>query len=794
MTYLPLASTITHTLRLLVTLVSFSLCSGQTPSFGVAEPPSFVIAEMGVRHELKPSYFTISDWINPESALGRTYKCTLISGPEGLLLSEEGILEWNPESGEIGNSGDLEVRVQVIKDALSIFEWTEPLTLQVLAGLPELAEIPFQVSYERRPIGWSLSRFSGYQPTDNDKELFEWSLINPPAGVFIDSLGGIHWHDERGYSRTEPYTFKIKFNYKTPNGWLQDEVTYQRRILPQPATNNYGELRTFNLQPTESGMLGFSLVAADGWIVAGEPFPNSTNPGRVRLWKWNDQNDTWSDTVAFQSDVVIQGDAFGASLSISPRTPTKALKLAIGAPDSAQIGSYGETKVSVGAVHLYTANPNNTWSKEVTIPAPLAQQSLDFGNSVSIAGQTLVAGMPGRNIPGYDAGALAVYRHDGSQWLWSQTLQAKIPAWGDRFGEAAFLEEGWVAAAAPGDDQMADNAGVVHLFWEEDGVFIHQQQFHSPNPNADDRFGERLLMSGAWLFVSSYREEENRGAVHVYHRAGGLWSFQQSLISPYAEAGSAFGMAMSISHDVLAVSAPGYRFDHPDFNADDYPWKGITLFRRSGETWEWERQVTESPDGSPDRHTWGYALAQIGANRTVTSIPDLSPSVNGVEKNQAGRLFLHRWPELIGDPFLEALARLPPINGRAAEADDDSNHDGIPNIIEWMMGSDPGASPTSWESAVPASRKPFVRRNALTGAWEFMIPQLVQGLNQTPFVEISNNLSDWSPVGDARWGALEDVYFPGKDGSSYHTYFHPVTIPPNAEGEPVNQFYRWGVR
>ncbi|MFC7338310.1 hypothetical protein ACFQY0_14035 [Haloferula chungangensis] len=792
MSSLSFASSIVSTLRWLPPLALSVPCAAQSPSFQISKPPNFVVAEMGVRHALMPSYSTIADWIHPESALGRSFRVTLVSAPDGLSLSDDGVLEWCPGTAEIGNSGVVELRVQVIQNALPIFEWTEHFSLQVLAGLPELADIPLQVNYERLPSGWNSTVFSGYQPTDRDRDQFEWSLIDPPAGVYIDSLGGIHWPDDRGYARSEPYRFGIRIDYRTPNGWLQDEVTLQVRILPQPAANNYGELRTSSIQTSESAMLGFSLAATDEWIAAGEPFPNTTHPGRVRLWKRNEQNDTWSNTFALQSDVFIEGDAFGTSLSLIPSRNNQPSKLAVGAPDSAQIGIHGETIVSVGAVHLYTTDSSNSWRKEATIPAPLTQQSLDFGYAVSMDDQTLVAGMPGRNAPGYDAGALAVYRLADKHWSWSQTLQAEVPAWGDRFGESVFLEEGWIAVGAPGNDRMANNAGAVHLFHEVGGEFIQQLQLHAPHAHPENHFGEVLLMSGPWLFVGSSREEDHRGYVHIYHRSDGVWSFHQTLLSPFAEAGSGFGTAISISDDVLAVSAPGYHFDRPEFDANHYPWKGITLFRLSGEHWEWERQVTESPDGSPPRHTWAYALAQIGEGRTVAGIPDLSPWADGEPIDQAGRLFLHRWPELIGDPFIDVLASLPAIDGRAAEADDDSNQDGIPNIIEWMMGSHPGAAPTFWELAVPASRKPFLRRNSHTDAWEFMIPQLIRGLNKTTFIEVSSNLSDWTPLKNVRWGALEDVYFPGKDGSRYHTYFHPVTLPHEAGGVSQNLFIRWG--
>lgn len=763
------------------------------PEVQASKPPGFVIAEQGFRHSLAPVYSTISDWIDPSSALGRTYQCVLQSGPQGMTLTAGGVMEWIPGMASVGNTAVVAVTLRVMKNGALIRESSKSYHIAVLAGLPELAEIDPRVTYERNPIGWNVMIFDGFQPDDDDRRRFRWSLVDPPPGVYIDTLGGLHWPDDCGYSRPEPYTFTVRIDYETASGWLFDEVIYRQRVLPQPATNNYGELRSYNLPPEANGMLGYSVSAGDGWVAAGEPFPDSSIPGRMRLWKLNPGNGTYYDHLTFQSELVIGGDSFGASVSLAPADTQHPLRIAVGAPAASRLGNGGGNITTVGAAHVYTCEPDGTWSKEATLNPPVIRQALEFGAGVSIQGNTLAAGMPGMNGDGHNTGATAVFRHDSAGWSLSQTLEAEDPAWGDRFGEQVAMEGEWIAAAAPGDDDEGNNAGAVHLYQKVAAGYVHRQIIHAPGPEIGTRFGERMLMTGSWLFASSFRERENTGAVHVFRQAGGVWSFHQSLVSPFAVEGSAFGVSLSHSQGVLAVSAPGHLFGSPEIDGSDYPWKGITLFKLAGESWEWSRQVTESPDSGPDLHTWGFSIAQVSPDLTVAGIPDHSPWVDGQEKALAGRLFLHRWPARLADPFPGVLAGLPPVEGRPAGPDDDSNQNGVPNLLDWMMGSNPGAAPDSWTSRVPQSKQPFIRRNIATGETEFMIPQLHDGMNRRPVVEISEDLSTWTPVGNARWGPLEDVYFRGSDGSNYLTHFHPVLIPAGNAGSPTQRFFRWAV-
>jgi hypothetical protein len=759
-------------------------------------PPGFVIAGKGVRHAFGGFYASGIPILGPElpPPPPRTLTFELLAGPEGLELSSTGDLLWIPPSAEEDTMVSYTFKVRVHEEGTLIFEAETTRGFTVLT-LPLVLHQPAPVTwYEREAIGWSGSVFNGYEPSDADRRKFRWSIIDPPPGLYIDDVGGIRWPTDLGYARDEPYEFKVRVAYETASGWLSDEVTHSRLVLPAPATSDYWELRNSNVAPTANGTLGFSLTSSGDWLATGEPFLGTSFSGRVRLWRRNADTDHWAEMPVLQPTLTFGGDAYGAAIAMSPAIEEQPLRLVVGAPGTSTANAGGQRTTAEGALHIFQWNESTGWALETAISCPVPGQDRMFGDAVAIDATVCVGGMPGADAAGYQTGAAGVYRKTPSGWAWSQTLVAEAPDFGDMFGESVAIGGGWLAVGASGDDGaglLSGDSGAVHVFEDNGNSLTLVQVLRAPPPQAGARFGERLCLWDGWLFVSAFRENDNTGAVHVFEEVNGTWLHRQTLTSPFASPGSYLGVALDAADGVLAVSAPGCYFgvDPPDDG--NTPWSGITLFHLENGTWKWARQVSESPAWTPNYLGWGFAIEQIRRDVTVASIPDHAPGINGVSIPYAGRLFLHRWPERLTSGFESLLAGLPMIDGRPATESDDSNGNGIPNVLEWMMGKHPGNPPDSWTAMVPGSIRPFVRHDTGSGTTEFMIPQLKGGLDRRIVIEASGDLTHWKPLEQLEWGSLEMVDIP-MENSNALTYFHPVRIPPPNSGEPPARFYRWG--
>lgn len=760
------------------------------PGVSATPPASFVIAAKGIRHALDPRYSSGRITAIGPTAPHYQYTSALETGPPGMSVSQNGILEWIPPLAEIGSTASVTVRFRVTENGSEIFTVAGSYTLRVVADIPRMLAPEPEIAYERSSSGSSGIAFQENLVSDTDRKLFRWSLIGAPIGVTVNASGGIDWPNDSGYARDEPYVFKVRFDYETPNGTLSDEVTYSRRVLPAPATSDQSELRSYRTdQP--NGMLGFSTAAGDGWIAAGEPYPGAgvANAGRVRLWKVSSYDGRYYEATSLEPGIVSGSHAFGASVSISEKTASRPTRLAVGAPEA----TAGTSHTDVGQVYIYACDAAGIWSREALLdpPVPL-QSSLYFGGWVSISGDTLIASIEGADTAGSKTGALAVYRHDGTAWSFLQLLQAPVPAAGDFFSYPADQSGEWIAAAANEDDDLGNNTGAVHLYQKQGNQYVHRQQLHAPVPEAGTLFGERLVIEGPWLFISSFRESGNRGAVHVFKLDSGVWNFHQTLTSPFAKAGSAFGVGLAQSGDLLTVSAPGFLMGDASIDGSNSEWMGITQFRLVGDSWKWLRHVAYSPDGP---YTWGYSLAQIGPGVTVASIPDLEAYDQSPTLPFAGRLFMHRWPEIQADPFATVLAALPPVDGAPATATGDANENGVPNLIDWLMRQDPGARPSGREIDSHLGKKPFIKMLPGAQGFRFMIPQLRSALRHRLSIEISHDLIQWQAVPGARWEVLEDVKFPlPYPYSNFFSTksFHPVFVPIDAAGVQRPIFVRMG--
>jgi hypothetical protein len=707
-----------------------------------------------------------------------------------MTVTPEGVLEWVPTAEAVGYSTAYSIHFAVLQSGALILESTGHFSATVLESIPKLASLSPGISYECSPIGgWSNMIFSGYQPSDMDRQLFRWSLIDPPPGVHIDASGGLHWPDDRGYARQDPYTFKVRIDYETANGGVSDEVTFSQRVLPSPATTSYADLGV--AQPEANGMLGFSIAAADEWLAAGEPFSvlGEGASGRVRLWRMNSAATNYDENSAIEPGSGSGATAFGASVALSRHALQHPTRLAVGAPETSRAGSGGGTLPSVGCVFVYACDAGGIWNLEARLDPPVAQASLYMGGWVSLDGGCLVASMEGMDSAGPNTGAAAVYRHGPEGWAFTQILEAPEPAAGNFFGYPAGVSGEWIAVAANEDDERGGNAGAVHLFQDEAGDFVHRQKIFAPEPEESSLFGERLLLRDAWLFASSFRGQSNTGEVHVYRLNGGTWNFHQTLRSPFAGPGSAFGAALSCEDSVLAVSAPGFIYRDSEIDGSSYPWTGITLFELKNGHWEWSRQVAENPHTSPGHTSWGASLAQPSVNLTVAAVPDVAVYRSASDEffPLAGRLFLHRWPAPIPDAFSAALASLPDIEGARPSAVDDSNRNGVPNLIDWLMGVNPGAAPDPFDRL----KKITLVQDPESGRMRLMVPMLRSGLGHQVVIEVSEDLVEWTVVTDARWQTLETVYspLPGGSGGSYALSYHPILLP-TPPGDHPALFYR----
>ena len=149
-----------------------------------------------------------------------------------------------------------------------------------------------------------------------------------------------------------------------------------------------------------------------------------------------------------------------------------------------------------------------------------------------------------------------------------------------------------------------------------------RQKINAPagDRDKDDQFGNRVAISGNYALVGARGDSGYVGAAFLFHRAGGVWEFQQKLTAPDV-VGNGFAQDVALSGDYALVGAW----------LDSDPVTGASavgsayLFRRTGDVWELQQKLT-APDGDRDAgDRFGWRVALSGDYALVGAYADSDP-------------------------------------------------------------------------------------------------------------------------------------------------------------------------
>ncbi len=230
---------------------------------------------------------------------------------------------------------------------------------------------------------------------------------------------------------------------------------------------------------------------------------------------------------------------------------------------------------------------------------PGGQANDFYGQAVAVSGDTMVVAAPfDETAIGFGAGSVIVFARVGSTWVQQQRLVAPFPGSyeGQLFGSAVAID---------GDTLVVGDRGSVHVYERSDSVWTRTAGFLPDTPDLNAGFGEALSLSGDTLAVGlPLAPPALAGAVYVYERTAGAWSFQQRLQAAGAPAGGELGRQVATSSGRIVAGAP-----YTDTAAGTDA--GVAFaFVKAGGTWVEETRF-ESPGATPGAQ-FGRAVALSG--------------------------------------------------------------------------------------------------------------------------------------------------------------------------------------
>ena len=222
----------------------------------------------------------------------------------------------------------------------------------------------------------------------------------------------------------------------------------------------------------------------------------------------------------------------------------------------------------------------------------------DFGGAVGIWGDTAIVGASGHDTA---QGAAYVYQRIGRYWTYTQTLVAPDGADDDCFGSAIALEGDTAFIGAAGDDAWR---GAVYVFTRSGGTWSYAQKLVASDGVAGQEFGMRVALSGATAIMGAHNDDvraTDAGAAYIFTRVGGTWGQRAKLYASDAAARDFFGCSVALKGGTALVGA------HYDDTAAGLNAGSTYVFTGSGSTWT-ERARLSVTGGVADDH-FGSAVA-----------------------------------------------------------------------------------------------------------------------------------------------------------------------------------------
>jgi len=266
---------------------------------------------------------------------------------------------------------------------------------------------------------------------------------------------------------------------------------------------------------------------------------------------------------------------------------------------------------NAGAAYLFRRT-GTTWSQEAYLKASNPSAGDAFGTSSAISGNTIIVGAhledssatgvneDGSDNAAADSGAAYVFVNDGSGWREEAFLKASNADPADQFGFSVGLSDDIAVVGARFEDRNIEgleDAGAAYIFVRNNGVWSQEDILRGTFPDANDRFGESVAISGETAVVGSLLEDSSSRGVNS--GGGGSSSADQ------------FGGSVAINKDTIVIGA----------RAEDTLATGVNnvgedngainsgsayVFQRIGTTWAEEAYLKASNTDAADQ--FGFSV------------------------------------------------------------------------------------------------------------------------------------------------------------------------------------------
>jgi trimeric autotransporter adhesin len=439
-----------------------------------------------------------------------------------------------------------------------------------------------------------------------------------------------------------------------PNRPLVLDLKVRGNLKPQVTADGRG-IRFHHA----SGVAALTYDGLKAWDANGTPlkvqFSSLGNGIRVAVNEQQARYPITIDPLAQQAYLKASNtavdDRFGVSVGVSGDT------VVVGAiwEDSNATGVNGDqsnnSSPNSGAAYVFVRN-GSTWTQQAYLKASNPGSDDSFGQAVAISGDTIVVGVEKEdslstgvngaqnNENGTDAGAVYVFRRNGTTWSQEAYLKASNTDPGDQFGHSVAIDGNTIIVGANYErssfngvntvqsDDSAANAGAAYIFTRTGSTWSQQAYLKAFNTGAEDRFGESVSISGDTAVVGAWFESSSStgvngsglnnlssqsGAAYIFSRDNSIWTQEAYLKAHNTGMDDLFGYSVAISGQTVVVGAFGEDGSgtgvNPANNNDATDAGAAYVFSGGGGSWSQVAYLKAGNTQANDRFGWSVAVS-----------------------------------------------------------------------------------------------------------------------------------------------------------------------------------------
>jgi len=293
--------------------------------------------------------------------------------------------------------------------------------------------------------------------------------------------------------------------------------------------------------------LGVSVAISGDAAIAGAFHRFAPTPGPGKAYVFRRAGTTWSQEARLVAPDGQDNDAFGWAVAIVGDVAV------VGAPKA-----WSGSPPGSGGVYVFE-RVDGEWVYDTKLTRP---QEYAFGWSVAFDGSTLAVGTSLGINPA--SGRVFVYVRDQSgTWTFQQQLAPADLAPYAEFGNSVAVSGNTLIAGA-WFNFVGSTLGSAYVFERSGTVWTQTARFDSQGGALAENFGEAVAIDGDRAIVTdsgldASATDQDVGAAFLFQRSATGWKSVGSLRATGGTSGDYFGNAVAIQGDAIAVGAAYYQ-------------------------------------------------------------------------------------------------------------------------------------------------------------------------------------------------------------------------------------------